>query len=280
VLANSAPGVGGYQSPGTTAPPVASAASPYYAPPSGAAAGAQNYAGANDAYQRALIRFNSQRTGLLKQYGYKGTVDPTTGMMSNLGVDSGNVHGSLQTLLGQQAGEDQNALYGAEDRGLHGGLANQAETSLHSLHGGQSSALGQSLFDSLSGLDSQQLDAKGALDAALWQMQHQATTDAVNTGDFNPAGDGSGSGGDGSAGDNVWGPLGNATPAQLAAAAASYIPQVGGFNAPAVKAPVRAAAPKVAVRPQTKTPVGNPRAATVVKQVLANAYTSGKKKRG
>jgi len=39
---------------------------------------------------RALIRFNQQRTGLLQQYGYKGTVDPTTGMMTNLGVDTSN----------------------------------------------------------------------------------------------------------------------------------------------------------------------------------------------
>lgn len=171
----------------STAPTSAADAGPYYAPPSGSTGAAENYAGAQDAYNRALIRFNGQRTGLLQQYGYKGTIDPTTGMMTNLGVDGGAMHGGLQDLLHNQALEDQNADYAAEDRGLHGGLAHQASSELHYQHGGQSSALVNALLSSLTGINDQQQEAKGTLNDALWSLTHDATTSAVDSGDYNPA---------------------------------------------------------------------------------------------
>jgi hypothetical protein len=219
--------------------------SPYYAPPSGSVDSAEQYAGANDAYKRALIRFNQQRTGLLQQYGYAGDINPENGMMQNLRVDGGNVHGALQELLGQQAGEDQNAEYAAEDRGLHGGLAHQAESALHYAHGGQTGRLAQNLLGGLSGLDSQQLDAHSALDTALWQLQHGATTDAVSNADYNPT-------------------MTGTAPTATSVAAAH----------------TKAAAKRVSIRPQTKTPVATSKASQVVKKVLANAYTNGSKKRG
>lgn len=243
----------------------ASPTSPYYAPPSGSIAAAEQYAAASDAYKKALARYNQQRTGLLQQYGYQGDIDPVTGMVKNIRVDGGNVHGAFQELLGQQAGEDENALYAAEDRGLHGGLANQAETALKYAHGGQTSQLAQNLLGGLSGLDAQQQDSQSALDEALWQLQHQATTDATDTGDYNP---GTVPTDDGT------------TP-----------PGPSGGRAPTT---VRGRVPlKTATRIVTKATnrgeptsehglgsVGNTRARKVVKQVLANAYTSGKKKRG
>lgn len=184
-------GGGGPTSPtsaaGAAAPGAPSASSPYYAPPSGSVQSAEDYTAANQAYQQALARFNQQRTGLLQQYGYKGTVDPTTGMMTNVGVDTGNVNGQLQQLLGQQDQEDQNAEYSMEDRGIVGGLANQAQTALRAGHSAQSSGLAQTLLSGLSGLDDQQLTSQETLNAALWQAQHGATTDAIGTGDYNPA---------------------------------------------------------------------------------------------
>lgn len=236
-----------------------SPSSPYYAPPSGSVDAAEQYAGANDAYKRALIRFNQQRTGLLKQYGYAGDINPDNGMMQNLRVDGTNTHGALQELLGTQAGEDVNAEYGAEDRGLHGGLAHQAESALHSQHMGQTSALGQSLFGGLSDLDSQQLDAHSVLDQALWQLTHSATTNAVNTNDYNPAGTDPGadySGGDG----------GNVAPSRPAASAVTKL--------------LTAATNKG--EPTSENGYGsNPRAAAVAKKVVANAYTAkNSKKRG
>lgn len=246
-----------------------SSSSPYYAPPPGSAQAGQDYAGANDAYRRALIRFNSQRTGLLRQYGYAGDINPENGMMTNLRVDAGNMHGGLQELLHNQALEDQNAQYAAEDRGLHGGLAHQAESELHYLHGGQSSALAQSLFGNLSGLDSQQLDAKSTLDQALWQLTHSAASDAVTNGDYNPATTDGGSA-DGYSGNGGL-PYAN-------------IPAV----APRGRIPMKTATRLVTAATSRGEPtsehgagsLGNPRAAVVAKKVLANAYTSGKKKRG
>lgn len=159
----------------------------YYAPPSGTVDGAEQYASAQNAYNQALIRYNQQRTGLLSQYGYKGTIDPKTGLMTNVGVDPSNSYGQLQQLLHGQANEDQQADFAAEDRGLVGGLAHQGEQELSYQHHGQSSALANSLLGSLSDLNSQQLDSKTALDQALWQLQHGATTDAIDSGDYNPA---------------------------------------------------------------------------------------------
>jgi len=223
----------------------------YYAPPSGAIQGAEDYAGAQDAYRRALVRYNQQRTGLLRQYGYAGDINPESGMVQNLRVDAGNAYGGLQQLLHNQAQEDEQARYGAEDRGLHGGLANQAESELAYAHHGQSSNLANTLLGNLSDLDSQQLDAKGVLDQTLWQLMHSETQNAVDQGDFNPA-DLSG------ATDYGHGPVN---------------PRVvqPGF----AKKPGQSAARALAARSQAlnaKYGLGS--------KPAANAYTSGKKKRG
>jgi hypothetical protein len=266
------PGPGDLYAPPSSAAGAASPSAPYYAPPSGSVDSAEQYAGASDAYKRALIRFNQQRTGLLRQYGYAGDINPDNGMVQNLRVDGTNTHGALQELLGTQAGEDQNALYAAEDRGLHGGLANQAETSLHSAHSGQTSRLGQSLFGGLSDLDSQQLDAHSTLDQALWQLTHSATTNAIDNNDYNPAGTSDGapdySGGYGGGGD-------------------------GGGSVPPAKTvqgrlPARAVAKLLTAATNRGEPtsehglgsMGNPKVAALAKKAVANAYTNGKKKRG
>jgi hypothetical protein len=168
----------------------------YYAPPQESTLAAENYAAANDAYRKALARLNQQRTGLLRQYGYMGDVDPSTGMVKNVRVDAGNSFGQLQQLLHGQALEDQNAEYAAEDRGLVGGLAHQGEQELHYQHQAQSGDLANTLMANLAGYDDQQQQAKEALDQALFDLQHQAVQDAINNSDFNPASPPSG-GGDG-----------------------------------------------------------------------------------
>lgn len=171
----------------TSAAGAAAPSGTYYAPPPGSTQSAEDYTAANQAYQQALARFNQQRTGLLQQYGYKGTVDPSTGLMTNVGVDTGNVNGNLQQLLGQQDQEDQQAEYGMEDRGIVGGLANQAQTNLRAGHSAQTSGLAQTLLGSLSGLNDQQVTAKQTLDQALWQSQQGATQQAIDAGEYNPA---------------------------------------------------------------------------------------------
>jgi hypothetical protein len=160
----------------------------YYAPPDGSIQGAESYAMAEKVYQQALARFNQQRTGLLQQNGYAGTINPNTGMVGNIHVDTKSLFGNLQELLHTQALEDENATYGAEDRNLVGGLANQAASELGYEHHGQTTALANTLLNNLSDIDSQQMDAKNALDMALWQLQQQA----ASTSPYNPADTGSG----------------------------------------------------------------------------------------
>lgn len=219
----------------------------YYAPPPGAVQSAEDYAGAQNAYNRALIRFNQQRTGLLRQYGYGGTIDPATGMVTNLHVDAGNAYGGLQQLLHQQNLEDQAAQYAAQDRGVVGGLAHQAESELAYGHHGQTSQLAQTLLGNLSDLNNQQLDAKATLDQALWQLQHQATTDAISGGDYNPAD----LGGTDSGGDTGGGSTTNSraakvarmvgTPAQVARASTAAFKRAGGKSTPAAALAARSA---------------------------------------
>ena len=167
----------------------------YYAPNPEYVLAQENYAAANSAYGKALARLNQQRTGLLRQYGYMGDVDPTTGMVKNVRVDAGNSFGQLQQLLHGQALEDQNAQYNAEDRGLVGGLAHQAESELHYQHQAQSGNLANTLMSSLSGYDDQQQQAKEALDQALFDLSHTAAQTAVDNGEHNPADPGNDTGG-------------------------------------------------------------------------------------
>jgi hypothetical protein len=250
----------------------ADASGTYYAPPQGSDQAAEGYTTANLAYQRALARFNQQRTGLLQQYGYKGTVDPTTGLMTNVGVDAGNSYGQLQQLLHTQANEDQQAAYAAENRGLVGGLANQGEQELSYGHHGQSSALANSLFGSLSDLNSQQLDAKDTLDQALWQLQHDATTGAVSTGGYSPSGTAPGTSG---STPNYHAATPKGTPAQIAAAAAAAMRAAGGKSTPAAALAARSAGMNAAYGLATKA------AAKAAPKPVANAYTNPKsKKRG
>jgi hypothetical protein len=163
--------------------------SPYYAPPDGSIQGAESYAMAEKMYQQALARFNQQRTGLLQQNGYAGSINPTTGMVGNIHVDTKSLFGNLQEMLHNQALEDQNAVYGAEDRNLVGGLANQAASELGYEHHGQTTALANTLLDNLSNIDSQQMDAKNALDMALWQLaQGAASSSPDNPADVGPDG--------------------------------------------------------------------------------------------
>lgn len=234
--------------PTSAAPP----AGTYYAPPTGSVQAGEDTAAANQAYQQALARFNQQRTGLLTQYGYKGTIDPTTGLMTNLGVDTGSTTGGLQQLLGQQESEDMNAEYGMEDRGVVGGLANQAQTSLRAGHAAQSSGLANQLLGSLSDLNDQQLTAQQTENAQLWQAQQEATQGAVAGNDYNPA--------------------------DLTALIASLTGTGGAGstspgNKPAPNSKLNLAAPTAVLKPKTK-------AQQVAAKVVNNAYLTSKTKKG
>lgn len=139
---------------------------------------------ANNAYNKALAQINQGRLNTLTNYGYTGTVDPKTGVVGGVRVDPHSIYGQLQQMLHTQASEDQNALYAAEDRGLHGGLANQAQTELRYQHGAQDTTLGNQLQGTLSDYQNQQQQAAEARDNALWQAQ-QAELEAELQAEYN-----------------------------------------------------------------------------------------------
>src|SRR4051812_25414513 len=100
---------------------------PYDAPVPGAV-GQMNVALlGKTAYNNTLARINRQRGSTLQQYGYLGDVDPTTGVMTHVRVDPNNQYGDFQSMLRNQAGLSQQAEFAAQDRGLHGGMANKAQ---------------------------------------------------------------------------------------------------------------------------------------------------------
>lgn len=142
-----------------------------------------SYAGAdvlaNNAYNAALTQINQNRLNTLTNYGYTGSIDPTTGTLSGIRVDPYAVHGQLQDLLHQQALEDMQARTGNEDRGVFGGLANQALNELHFQHGSQDTSLGTNLESALSDLQGQQQSAAETRDAALWQAEQNAADAAT-----------------------------------------------------------------------------------------------------
>lgn len=139
---------------------------------------------ATNAYNNALARINQQRMSTLQQYGYGGSVDPTSGTITGVHVDPNNPYGNFQTMLrgaAQQSMQDQMAN---QERGLHGGLANQALSADKYVFGGQSAQLGSALSDALSGLQDQQDTAGYTRDSALWQAEQAAAEQAIAQGQF------------------------------------------------------------------------------------------------
>lgn len=167
---------------------------PMYTPYETAIPGADIYAQADtlatNAYNKALAQINANRLNTLTSYGYKGTVDPHTGVVSNIVVDPTNPYGKLQELFHTQASEDRDATFQAEDRGLRGGLAHQAASELRYQHGAQRTGLGSDLSQALSGYQDQQDEAAYTRDAALWQAQLEQLQAAIAAGAFNPPDDG------------------------------------------------------------------------------------------
>lgn len=135
---------------------------------------------ANNAYNAALAQLNQNRLNTLTQYGYTGSVDPTTGVLSGVQVDPHAMHGQLQDLLHNQAVEDMQARTSGQDRGLIGGLAHQAGSELRFQHGSQDTQLGQNLEQQLSDFQGQQQSAAEQRDAALWQAEQDAANQAVS----------------------------------------------------------------------------------------------------
>lgn len=144
---------------------------PAVSPIPGAAQYAQEATLANNAYDKALAQINRNRLNTLTQYGYTGTIDPKTGTVTHVGVDTHSMYGGLQQLLHGAASEDMNADMAAQDRGLVGGLAHQGRAEAHYGHQADLTNLGEQLTGSLSDLQDQQQAASETKDNALWQAE-------------------------------------------------------------------------------------------------------------
>jgi hypothetical protein len=162
-------------------------ATPYDAPIPGAPGYATTALQAKTAYQNALARINSKRQDTLRQYGYLGDIDPTTGVVNNVRVDPYNQYGGLQQMLRNNAQAVQDAEFAAEERGLHGGLAHKAMSDVRYDLGNASQSLGSAFAGALGGFQDEQSQAAYDRDRALYEAELQAARDAIANGDFNPA---------------------------------------------------------------------------------------------
>ena len=149
---------------------------------------------ANTAYQNALASINNQRQQALQTFGYTGTIDPTTGQLTNMAVDPHNPFGQYQQMLGQGAADQQAVRAASMARGLGavtgargGGLAAQGLTNAKLAFGGQSAALGENLMGTLGNLTGQQQQAQDTMNNALWQAELASAQGAIQGQDFNPA---------------------------------------------------------------------------------------------
>jgi hypothetical protein len=142
---------------------------------------------ATTAYQNALARINSKRSDTLRQFGYLGDIDPTSGVVNNVRVDPHNQFGGLQQMLRSNADEVQQARIAAEERGLHGGLAHKGITDAHYDLGNASQQLGSAFSGALGGYQDDQNSAAYARDQALYQAELEAARNAIENGQFNPA---------------------------------------------------------------------------------------------
>jgi len=149
---------------------------------------------ANAAYNQALSSINGQRQGALQSFGYTGSIDPSTGQITNMQVDPNNPFGQLQSLLRQGALDQQGVQAADAARGLGavggargGGLAAQGLTNAKLSFGANSANLGQSLMGTLGDLSGQQQSAADTMNNALWQAELASAQNAIQTGAFNPA---------------------------------------------------------------------------------------------
>lgn len=149
---------------------------------------------ANAAYGHALAQINNQRQTALQQFGYAGTIDPTTGTITNMHFDPNNPYGQFQDMLRSHALDQAQAQNADLARGLGtfsgprgGGLAAQALTADKQSFGADSANLGQSLMSTLSDLQGQQQDAQDTNNNALWNAELASAQNAISNQDFNPA---------------------------------------------------------------------------------------------
>lgn len=136
-------------------------------------------------YKKALARLNQNRTGTLTQYGYAGEIDPETGVLKNMRVDSSNPFGVYQGMRRNNAFQYSDLRDQRMERGLGAkGLGAQGMDRARYEWGAADTAMAQALTGTLSGFDQQQQGAWQDYQNLLWQMQLEAARAAADEGDY------------------------------------------------------------------------------------------------
>lgn len=160
-------------------------------------------------YKKAVARYNQQRNQTMTTYGYKGQVDPETGVVSNMVVDPHNPYGTYQTMRYNNAVNYAQLRNAAFDRGLGGrGLGAQDVEHARFQWGSADAAMAQSLQQTLFGYDAGQQDAHQTYQNLLWQIELERIREAAANAQFPQySGGGGGDAGGGDAGGGDMPPL-------------------------------------------------------------------------
>lgn len=141
-------------------------------------------------YQTRLADINQQRQRTMRQAGFMGDIDPTTGLVSNMRTDPYNQYGQYQQLNRAQSFRSDE-MYGQNfGRGLssRGGLGRQNIGNLRYEFGKEDSDFGANLLDQMSSFTRQQEEEKFSYDEALYRAQQEAAAAAIGAGDFGSEG--------------------------------------------------------------------------------------------
>jgi hypothetical protein len=147
---------------------------------------------AKTAYQKALVRNNQKTLGAVRTFGYDADVNPDTGMLSNMRVNSNNPAGVYQNMLRGHAQEDQAVREDAVGRGVYGGLAEQGRSNSRWGFAQDRAQLGNAVTNEFDQYGQNMQDAGFQRDQALYRAEWQAAQDArknelFNTADFSGA---------------------------------------------------------------------------------------------
>lgn len=149
--------------------------------------GAPGYEQANllarRAYENAMNRLSQRRSRSLQSYGY------TRDDAGNLSVDPNNEYGQYQQMLrgeNQQSHGLERAQH-ASGWGSGSGYFGAQRDELQHAQGGEQARLGTSLADELAGISQDETDAAYTRDQNLYGNMQDATREAINQGNFNPA---------------------------------------------------------------------------------------------
>lgn len=160
----------------------------------GAAVWGQMVANGLAEYKKALARLNQNRQSTMTQYGYAADIDPETGTMKNMRVDSANPFGLYQGRRRNNAQQYMSLRDAASERRLGSrGLGAQGISDARWEWGAADTAMAQALSQTISGYDETQQGAWQAYQNLKFQAELEAARAAAAAASYGNWGDPGGS---------------------------------------------------------------------------------------